>query len=707
MPKPRKVSKHQRRVRMARIRLIAGTGCRKARMVANSVKAIQDNWGVKAGRIRVQVLGKVDDLPAGLKAIVNAAGPELCIERRVMVDLCGQRSEERGSGCDAPAEISNWPTSSDGAGKSSKGLRTPVTPSLRPPKPQRNQRRKYAWRNSSHTDVCMCIRMLKSSKEEEVKCLGSLNVLNAPPLRQPKMMTSLSSRMQKAGERNSLSSRKIREDINNSEIGLDNHKGSNMNHNNPKLGLKSERKKQEVASRREQTKSYDVMDDDIMTSSDTTPESRGNKLVARKPRQDGKNILLYSVEDFLKWLPISFQTITLVVLLLTIVTNVTNGLVHIRPHERMTLIGNSANFLSAVVNSSTVILSFLLMIQLHKLAILTAIFIGLGVYLHVESLEKPCGRPKGGIKKLHNTRIREKKIGSSDNFRGYVRPMMQHLAGSVLAGKRLCAYIFLYTHFYATRMFYISKYMVNLGLGDKYQALISLIYLYIYVMYHSWVSCYGVTHLPQILTKSYTLAYFVSKLVTLRIKSHKKYQSNFLDRLGHVERANGKKRSILGHNRLHWSGLRPLVTPWEFCIKEGTEPWKNQLRSLTSPVQVSNSLLSLSLSLSLSLLSSCPAMIYCSCCYLLLSLLCIFTCIGSIMTVVMNTNLVINIAQARKANLDLSIAKVKSSLSFFLLGGSIGLAGVAMLINITISLSLSLFSLLGGLVGLAGVAMPT
>ena len=82
---------------------------------------------------------------------------------------------------------------------------------------------------------------------------------------------------------------------------------------------------------------------------------------------------------------------------------------------------------------------------------------------------------------MHNTIIREKKIGPSDNFRGYVRPMMQHLAGSVLAGKRLCAYIFLYTHFYATRMFNISKYTVNLGLGDNYQALINLIYLYIYM----------------------------------------------------------------------------------------------------------------------------------------------------------------------------------------------------------------------------------
>ena len=46
-----------------------------------------------------------------------------------------------------------------------------------------------------------------------------------------------------------------------------------MNQNNPKLGLKNERKKQEVPSRRKQPESYDVMDDDIMTSSDTTPES--------------------------------------------------------------------------------------------------------------------------------------------------------------------------------------------------------------------------------------------------------------------------------------------------------------------------------------------------------------------------------------------------------------------------------------------------
>ena len=193
------------------------------------------------------------------------------------------------------------------------------------------------------------------------------------------------------------------------------------------------------------------------------------------------------------------------------------------------------------------------------------------------------------MKRLHDTRMRDKQIGKLHNLLGQGRAMMQHLASSVLAGKSLYAYILLCTHFYATRMFYMSKYTVNLGLSDNYQVLINRIYLYIYVIYSSWVSCKGATPFTQILTKSYTLVYFVSNLVTLVIKSHEKYQSNLLDRLGHAERANGEKRSILGHNRSYWRELRPLVTPWAFCIKEGTEPWKNQKWSVTSHVRVSNS----------------------------------------------------------------------------------------------------------------------
>ena len=72
-----------------------------------------------------------------------------------------QRSGERGSGCNAPAEIYKLPTSADGSCKSSEGFPTPVTSPLRPPKPPRTERRQYSWRNSSKREVCMYIRILK------------------------------------------------------------------------------------------------------------------------------------------------------------------------------------------------------------------------------------------------------------------------------------------------------------------------------------------------------------------------------------------------------------------------------------------------------------------------------------------------------------------------------------------------------------------
>ena len=109
MPRLKEVSKRQPWVRMARIRLIAGTGCRKARMMADSVQAIKDNWGVKEGRIRIQVLGEASDLPADLKMVVDAASPEGYIEGSALVDLCVQRSGERWSGCDAPSEGAELP----------------------------------------------------------------------------------------------------------------------------------------------------------------------------------------------------------------------------------------------------------------------------------------------------------------------------------------------------------------------------------------------------------------------------------------------------------------------------------------------------------------------------------------------------------------------------------------------------------------------
>ena len=69
-----------------------------------------------------------------------------------------------------------------------------------------------------------------------------------------------------------------------------------------------------------------------------------------------------------------------------------------------------------------------------------------------------------------------------------------------------------------------------------------------------------------------------------------------------MEKAYSGNRLFLEHNRPYWRELRPLATPWAWCIKEGTDPWKGQKRALLSHVQVSQ--------LPLSLLSPSLALLY-------------------------------------------------------------------------------------------------
>ena len=109
MPRPKRVSQRKPWVRMARIRLIAGNGHNRERMVVPCMKAIQDKWPVHSGCIRVQILGQGETLPSDLQAVVDATGPDSCIEGNVLVDLCTQKSGQRGSGCDAPAEAEELP----------------------------------------------------------------------------------------------------------------------------------------------------------------------------------------------------------------------------------------------------------------------------------------------------------------------------------------------------------------------------------------------------------------------------------------------------------------------------------------------------------------------------------------------------------------------------------------------------------------------
>ena len=71
---------------------------------------IQRRWAVPPVCVRVKILGEEKDLPADLQELVGALDPDNCIGGKVLVDLCRQRSERRGSGCDVSQPCEDLPT---------------------------------------------------------------------------------------------------------------------------------------------------------------------------------------------------------------------------------------------------------------------------------------------------------------------------------------------------------------------------------------------------------------------------------------------------------------------------------------------------------------------------------------------------------------------------------------------------------------------
>ena len=177
--------------------------------------------------------------------------------------------------------------------------------------------------------------------------------------------------------------------------------------------------------------------------------------------------------------------------------------------------------------------------------------------------------------------------------------------GNILAGKHINAYIFPSADFYASWVDYFDTYTENLESEYEIMIFYNLVYLYIFAFYLSWVSCDWATSSSVI---PYTLVYLSLKWIISVIRIHDKYQSYILVGLALTCKASFQIQYILFHYRSYWRELRPLVTPWADCIKEGIEPRIVQKRFMPYHARVSLPLLSL-LSLLLLLLCFC---FYCS-----------------------------------------------------------------------------------------------
>ena len=163
-------------------------------------------------------------------------------------------------------------------------------------------------------------------------------------------------------------------------------------------------------------------------------------------------------------------------------------------------------------------------------------------------------------------------------------------AGNVSAGRHIKAYIFPSADVYDCWIDYFDTHTKNLESEYKIMMFCELVYLCIFAFYLSWVSCDWATPSSVI---PYTLVYLSLKWIISVTRIHDTYQSYILVGLTLTCQAGFQIQYILFHYQSNWRELRPLVTPWADCIKEGIEPRMIQKRFMPSHAQVSLPLLSL------------------------------------------------------------------------------------------------------------------
>ena len=171
------------------------------------------------------------------------------------------------------------------------------------------------------------------------------------------------------------------------------------------------------------------------------------------------------------------RTVTFIALLLVIVINVLGGLINIRLYERKSTVGNSPSFFLSGPLSAISCHELLYLYNLRELsAPIPGINEGLWPCLMIETNWNDNKRLKRCREVLHNTRIRDEGGYGHTGYshrphgcHGYTMRIMQSLARTFLAGKRLVAYILLFADFWASSVFYLDAYTVNLELNDNFK----------------------------------------------------------------------------------------------------------------------------------------------------------------------------------------------------------------------------------------------
>ena len=432
---------------------------------------------------------------------------------------------KQSANCNGPEEIYKSHTLANVFYNSSEGFSTPVTSPLMPPKPARTERKHYSWRNSSKREICMCICILdplelrnNSRKESMDENKRSMNYREAEYLFPDGkgMVTSWIS-----------------------DVTIGEQDG--------KLGR--------------------------------------NKLVVRQYEKTRVCLRSSAEKGCRKVIKSYNKVITVMTFYCILVTQLLKGIASPRRCERKSTVGNSERFSSSTSVRDYEDYAFYSVLE--RLGNILRYKLLLLLFLIIHGLW-------GKYEVMRNQNKEIWKFMKTLTFRlvvailGYVTYCLATFletfglrSGSIMKtfmeGKRFEICLSPFSDLRASCHTQLRSLLINLEFGKRLKVNYVYIYLYIYRLCHCMLSCKWASFPLAFAVKLYTLVYFSSKASLLMRKSHKKYQSIDLIGLALGEKAYVDNRSFLDHNRSYWRELRPLVTPWTWPIKEGTEPWKGQI----------------------------------------------------------------------------------------------------------------------------------
>ena len=337
-----------------------------------------------------------------------------------------------------------------------------------------------------------------------------------------------------------------------------------------------------------------------------------SSLVARKRFLPTEYSALSLIDNFRKrWMAFK-GFVSVLAIRLAIILGIGNGIMKISRCEGKRRIGTSMECVSSErLRNVRISFPFSIFIEcLITILIFRRKFFNYGMKYLV------WGRDKIGMKGRRRLRsfisrpmlgLRNLRLGNT--FPKTFMLRIGNILETFMARERFGIYLSPFSDRCASYHIQLGLFKLNREIRNRFKDIYEYIYLYIYIRCSDLVS-YKLASYPGIFAiKLYTLVYFSPKVMPLVRKSYYKNQCINLIGLAPVAKAYSRNRLFLRPNRPCWRELRPLVTPWVRSIKEGTDPWRNQIWALLS--QCPGKLPS-SLSLSPSLALLCFSLLCCS-----------------------------------------------------------------------------------------------